>query len=203
MEEKNLQFKNLELANHYARLSCPKWNRAEDVVEDKILGWMYRHSRRKNRKKYQAMIIPGEGTNTYPWPFSDPNFANWEEDDSSENYSLVSDPSGCVIKYATSYCAWKIYETTGRWPQRKTHVRMDAKNWRFFLKEAGYGEIVAHPSIGGKFVGINPRIGEYGFVVWYEGESKDMGEVVVSSYKNKEFFFGTVNFAEYDWIKIA
>lgn len=195
------QGKNVDLANYYARLSCPKWNRA---ANGKLLGWLYRHSRRKNRKKYRDMMLPNnDNGNTYPWPFCDPEFANWEEDDSAENYSLISDPSGCVVKYATSYCAWKIFEATGQWPQRKTKIRMDAKNWRTFLREAGYGEIVAHPSVGGKYVGINPRFGEWGIVVWYEGDGTNPDQVVVSSYVDKKFYYTQVNFAEYDWIKIS
>lgn len=198
----NLQQKNVELANYYARMSCPKWNNAGGGIEEKLFGWYYRHKRRSFRKKYRAMLIPGEGANTYPWPFSDQNFANWEEDDAPETYSLVSDPSGCVVKYATSYCAWKIYETTGVWPQRKTHIRMDAKNWKQFLREAGYGEMVARPTVGGKYVGINPKMGPWGYVVWYEGDDKEASCVVVSSYRSKQFILESVSFIDYDWIKI-
>ena len=148
------------------------------------------------------MIIPGQGANTYPWPFSDEDFANWDEDDSPENYSLISDPSGCVVKYATSYCAWKIYEVTGTWPQRKTHIRMDAKNWQLFLGEAGYNEVVELPTAPGRYVGINPDEGEFGMVVWYEGDAVVPGLVVISTYKNKKFYVGTDETTAYKWIKI-
>jgi len=194
--------RNLDLANYHARLSCPKWNRAETTLENKVFGVFHKWSRRSHRRKYRAMLIPGQGANTYPWPFSDEGFANWDEDDSPESYSLVSDPSGCVVKYATSYCAWKIYEVTGTWPQRKTHIRMDAKNWQQFLGEAGYNEVVEFPAIGGRYVGINPDEGEFGVVVWYEGDAVVPGLVVISTYKNKKFYIGTDKIAAYKWIKI-
>ena len=201
--ENGCNARNIDLANYYARMSCPKWNRAEGGLSKKILGVFYKHSRRRFRKKYRQMIIPSQGVNTYPWPFCAPDFANWEEDDDPDNYSLVSDPSGCVVKYATSYCSWKIFEATGVWPQKKTKIRMDAKNWKQFLKEAGHGEIVAHPSVGGKYVGINPHIEPYGLVVWYEGDDAVAGQVVVSSYINKQFVLERVNFVDYDWIRIC
>lgn len=107
--------KNIKIANFFAKKSCTKWNKN-------------RFSRRISRKIYRKMAdcywYSHEGQakvamyktghhqiNTYPWPYSDEEFAKWPEDDDSDNYTLISDQSGCVVKYATSYCAWKILLT--------------------------------------------------------------------------------------------
>ena len=193
----------LARANRYAQMSCTRWNRAKSPIVKKLFGWLYKASRRKNREKYRAMLIPGEGENTYPWPFCDYGFADWPEDDSPEGYSLISDPSGCVIRYSTSYCAWKIYEQTGRWPQKTAKIRLDAKNWIRFLREAGYPDIVAYPSVGGKYVGIKPDVGEFGLCVWFEGEAPEKDMAVASSYVDKVFFLDTVKVADFTWVRIV
>ncbi|MBR3236540.1 hypothetical protein IKF92_02595 [Candidatus Saccharibacteria bacterium] len=138
---------------------------------------------------------------TYPLPYSHPDFANWEEDNSKEDYSLVPDQSNCVVKHDTSYVAYKIYEATGSWPQKKTKEEIDAKNWGQFLKEAGYETIVEKPIKNGYFVGINPDKGEHGIVVWYEGTLID-GSVITTTYKNKTYTINKENPSDFIWIKI-
>lgn len=223
-----------DLANYYAKMSCTMWNRSvwepktkfgrafKKAVIDKI----YRLSRRYYRKKYQFMaqtaaesrgsrmqfwtdtIALSRGAvlpNTYPWPYVDRHFADWEESDEPEHYTLISDPSGCVVKYSTSYCAWKIYELTGKWPKRKTRIRMDAKNWLGFLNEAGYSVVMNMPSPGHHFVGIDPRAGEWGLTVWYE-KSMPGGAVSVSSYVDKGYEVWTIKaddvLNKYIWVQI-
>lgn len=222
-----------DLANYCAKMSCTKWNRSvwepktrlgkayKKAVVDKI----YRMSRRHYRRKYQYMAqtaaeskglemrfwTPGVAAtsgavmpNTYPWPYNDRHFADWEESDDPDGYSLISDPSGCVVKYATSYCAWKICELTGKWPQRKTRVRMDAKNWVGFLLEAGYGTVVDLPDLGGHYVGINPQEGEWGLVVWYEKHTPS--GISVSSYVDKMYRVWTIKaddaLNKFIWVQI-
>lgn len=223
----------IDLANYYAKMSCTKWNRSiwepksnpGMAFKKEVVDNIYRLSRRYYRLKYQEMAersaessdllkfwVP-EATgniaslpNTYPWPYNDRHFADWEESDEDNNYTLISDPSGCVVKYATSYCAWKIREATGEWPQRKTRIRMDAKNWIRFLTEAGYETVVNEPVPHHHFVGIDPREGEFGLVVWYERCLSD-GRISVSSYVNKEYRDWTIGPEEvlnrYIWVKIT
>lgn len=224
----------LDLANFYAKMSCTKWNRS--VWEPKtslgkaykkaVVDKFYRLSRKHYRKKYQAMAQTAAETknwmkfwtpmveggaltplpNTYPWPYNDRHFADWEESDETDNYTLISDPSGCVVKYATSYCAWKIYELTGCWPKRKTRIRMDAKNWVTFLDEAGYSVIDDTPVPGHHYVGVNPREGQWGLVVWYEKTLEPKAKISVSSYIEKRYQVWSINLAEmldkYIWIRI-
>lgn len=203
-----------DLANEYAKMSCTKWNRSiwepktklGKAYKEAVVDKLYRMSRRRYRRKYQAMAQYAADTknpktifwtdtmqrtgltvlpDTYPWPYNDRHFADWEESDELDNYTLISDPSGCVVKYATSYCAWKIYELTGKWPKRISRIRMDAKNWINFLAEAGYSYIVDYPQPGKHYVGINPREGEFGLVVWYE---KPLAKgLSVSSYVDKRY----------------
>ena len=197
----------LEEVNKMAMKSCPRWN-------------SLKHDRRLYKAKYQGIaeaywnspehqeIIQqskdGWIVNTYPWPYSDPGFANWEEDCSDEGYSLVSDQSGCIIKYSTSYVAWKIFEATGKWPQKTTAKRLEARKWLQFLREAGYKIIVNKPEPNGKYVGVNPYVGKWGIVVWYEftEPGTPIEEACVSTYENKQFTIKYIRTSEYTWVKI-
>lgn len=196
----------LEEVNKMAMKSCPRWNSL------KLSRRMYRAKYRGvaeaywNSPEHQSLIQQykdGWLVDTYPWPYSDPGFANWEEDSSDEGYSLISDQSGCVVKYATSYVAWKIFEATGKWPQKTTAKRLDAKKWVQFLSEAGYKTIVKKLEPDGKYVGINPNIGKWGLVVWYEYTvDTPIEEACVSTYENKLFTIRFVRTSEYVWVKI-
>lgn len=215
----NLQEKLLE-ANTYARMSCTRWNKPRNRFEKKFLANFFRFRRRKFRMKYREMAREywesdqhqklmdyyrsgHTGVDTYPWPYSSPLFADWDESDEADDYSLISDQSGCVVKYATSYVAWKIFEATGAWPQRKTNVRMDARNWGQFLAEAGYSEVVEKPTEPKHFVGIDPEEGEWGSVVWFERTNINMdGCVIVSTYRDKRYVYETVNAKNYIWVQI-
>lgn len=199
--------RNLKQVNEWAMKSCPKWN--PNVF-----------SRRKYRKKYreaaqecwespewQRLIRDYKAgqrqLNTYPWPYADPKFADWEEDDSRKGYNLISDQSGCVIKHSTSYCAWKIFEATGQWPQKLTDQRLDAKNWQRFLAEAGYPKVVERLSRNHCYVGIKPDEGEFGLVVWAESIELAIGGVNVSTYVDRQYKFMTVDSRLYTWVEIS
>lgn len=202
------------LANDWARMSCSKWNRCVweprtilgKLYKIGVLDKLYRASRRYFRRKYQRLAETENDRlsvdKNYSWLYGHPDFADWEEDDNSETYSLISDPSGCVVKYATSYCAYQIFKTTGEWPQRKTRRRMDAKDWQTFLREAGYTEIVESLDVGHSYVGIKPDEGEWGLVVWFEGKTKD-GKIMVSTYRDKKPSHEKVKKSEYLWVKIT
>ena len=189
--------------NNWAKNSCTKWNKS------RILRKINREKYRRAAEQYwegpgrelSEAYASGEIIDTYPWPYSDPDFANWEEDDSLENYNLISDQSLCVVKYATSYCAWKIFEETGVWPQKKSKERLDACRWLQFLNEAGYHSTVSVPTNGHRYVGINPNDGEWGVVVWFEKELGD-GDILVSSYIDKSYKIYPVKPDEYIWVFI-
>ncbi|MBR3248482.1 hypothetical protein IKF89_00405 [Candidatus Saccharibacteria bacterium] len=196
----------IEQVNEWARLSCPKWNK------NKLSRRHYRAKYRNAAKEYwespEGQRITefykydgylGTGTNTYPWPYREPDFANWAEDGSDDGYNLISDQSGCVIKYATSYCAWKIFEATGTWPQKTSSERLDAKRWLQFLAEAGYAKVVNHPTNNHHYVGINPDEGEWGIVVWFECDDifTLKPNILVSSYINKKYQIWYANSDDY------
>lgn len=76
------------------------------------------------------------------------------------------DPAAFYNRECTSYCAWKVYEYTGRWLTQTQES--NAKNWGAMLQRNGY-KPVSKPSGSGKFVGILPDSGPYGHVYWWEG----------------------------------
>ena len=135
---------------------------------------------------------------TYPWPYCDQKFADWKK----EPDSLVLDPSGCIIKDSTSYCAWKIYEKVGAWPNKNSGSFVKAKDWFQFLQKAGYTEVAEQLDCDASYVGINPDDGEDGIVVWFESLVKP-NDVVISGYKNGKFFTEVKHVASYIWIKIT
>ena len=145
--------------------------------------------RYKNRNAVDS--IDHRFINTYPWPYNDVAFATFVDMNDPETYVL--DQSGCPVKDATSYVAYKIYEETGKWPQG-THQN----NWQDFLAEAGYKSVMPKPTYGCRFVGI----GREGQVVWAEGGEMPGGGVPVSSYVNGRHWTSTVKSGEYLWIKI-
>lgn len=201
----------LSLVNRWAKLSCDKWNKSR--LLRRFYRMLYRRAARKYwesphaRKRTQQYQDVYYYFDTYPWPYSDPKFANWEEDDTTGNYTLITDQSNFVIKYATSYCAWKIFESTGHWPQRQSHQRFDAKRWQEFLAEAGYETVVTEPQRGHRYIGIEEHSQrEYGEVVWFEkpNDSAEDGHasVIVSTYRDKKYFCGVINPSRYLWIQI-
>ena len=191
--------KNLRQANRYA------WNSVSANQNIRVV-------RLISRKLYQNMAenwatenyVHDEmgAINTYPWPYSDPKFADWEEDDSLDHYTLISDPSGFAIKDSTSYCAWKIREFTGQWPKRPNQ-HCSAKNWEEFLAYNGYVKKVERPVDDHHFVGIDPDgYKECGKVVWFH---MNFGAyTIVSTYLDHRYVWDErANYNDYTWIQIS
>lgn len=197
----------LGTVNRWAQKSCPKWNK--NRLSRKFYRFKYRQEANKyiRSKKHKRMVErykSGETTlDTYPWPYCHQNFALWRESDDSDDYSLISDQSGCVVKYSTSYVAYKISEHTGYWPQKRSRVRLDAKDWVQFLAEAGYTTIVDTPKYNKRYVGVlrEPSDYEYGLVVWYECDLPD-GKFAVSTYVGKRYRRMTVRAKDCIWVEI-
>ncbi|MBQ6486718.1 hypothetical protein IJI76_03310 [Candidatus Saccharibacteria bacterium] len=213
----------IDTINYWAKMSCPAWNSSKHpnslfsrLIGNKIHQVSRRHYRKLYRKAAEdwwmgttgrqtiAQYKSGyHGVNTYPYPYCDNRFADWPESDNPKTYNLISDQSGCVIKYATSYVAWKIFEETGRWPQKRTAERLDAKRWKQFLSEAGYMATTRQLLSGHHYVGVNPKKGEFGLVVWFEGIDEDLpNHVKISTYYNHEHLFSSVVAHEYEWVII-
>ena len=156
-----------------------------------------------------AKMKRGDILDTYPRFYQNISrmaSASWTESDDEDNYSLVPDPSRSVVGYATSYCAYKIKETTGSWPKRTSKgKRFDANNWVAFLREAGYYEVDHQPSKNFYYVGVRTHpCHTYGEVVWLERyEDKSVGSVLVTTYDQKTFVPKIVRAPDYVWVKIA
>lgn len=126
----------------------------------------------------------GGFANTYPEPYR------------SAAQDSMLDPSTCYNRECVSYCAWKIYELTCKWPKRTGG--MNAKYWVQRLAENGYGKIVARPQNGGKYVGVS-TVGQYGHVVWFEEEN------VITEYNYASrgaFSVRVINLNAYTWVEI-
>lgn len=126
-------------------------------------------------------------TNTYP--------------DSPKRYrsapkDSLMDPSTCYNRECVSYCAWKIFELTGKWPNRTGG--MSAKYWIQRLAENGYTKVVDKPQNGGRYVGVSTA-GEYGHVLWYEeGEIISEYNYVISG----GFSVRAIDLSAYKWVEI-
>lgn len=198
----------LDLVNNWALRSCPANNRNP-------------FSRRINRQKYRdAAQTYWEGAahrrlvakyfrgyhdlDTYPWPYSDYRFADWEECADNDGYNLISDQSDFVIRHSTSYCAYKIFELTGKWPKKySVGYHAHAKNWQQFLYEAGYKQEVINLIPSQHYVGIAPTYGEFGLVVWAEGPVNETTHTLyVSTYLEKHHHYFEALVADYIWIQI-
>lgn len=199
--------RKLYLANYHAEKSLPRWNQN-------------RLSRVYHRKKYHAMVDrwyrSKEGkrvlaahkempklNNPYPWPLYDPHFADWDEDDSSDNYSLTCDPAKMVTKWSTSYCACMIRAVTGKWLKYDAGKR-DANNWVMVLEANGYNKIVRVPEYDRYYVGIlkdeNADDG-HGLVVWFE-ERKN-GLITYSTYQNHQYVVSMERANRFVWVEIT
>lgn len=210
---------DLNKLNDCAKRSCPKWisnkfirnyNRERilnatkeywetDQFQDIILEYKNLHQNCldiQDETGYCYKLI-----NTYPWPYSDPNFAIWDEYNNSED-TLIYDQSKCVIRESTSYVAWKIFEATGTWPSPTDLIWIKPSDYFKFLAESGYREIVDLPKDTGYYVGINKTPEEYGQVLWYEGITKDHSRIISSTYKNRSHIYVGSSPKEYTWIKI-
>ena len=208
----------LEQVNKWAKKSCTKWNK------NRLTRRHYREKYRNAAKEFwesssfQEVIRfykeMDRHTNTYPWPYRDENFANWEEDDSKGNYTLVCDNAGFVVKNSASYCAWKISELTGKWPTRPDFMEScDAKHWHQLLFHNNYRNTVKRPEPGKHYVGIASSQGEHGECVWFEGfddgdgrvecANDTGGKIVYSTYRDKKYTLGAAPTEWYIWVEIG
>lgn len=122
--------------------------------------------------------------NTYPEPYR------------SKPQDSIFDPSGCYNRECVSYCAWKIYELTGKWLVK--YASMNARNWAQRLAENGYTKVVDKPLAGGKYVGVS-EAGLYGHVVWAEEGD------IISEYNYVipgGFSVRQINTSAYKWVEI-
>lgn len=122
-------------------------------------------------------------TNTYPEPYR-----------SARKDSLI-DPSTCYNRECTSYCAWKVKETTGSWLKRTGD--MNAKNWIYRLPENGFKTRVSSPN-GAKCIGVRTS-GKHGHVVWSNGT------LTITDYNwnsDGNFREHVVKSADYKWFVI-
>ena len=196
------------LANFLAKYSLPTFNKNRPLRAlcrqgYWFLGELYHRFSPLHRRNL-SMMENGEILDTYPWPYSDMFFGRCIESE-DEIYSAVVDPSGCVTKSVTSYCAYKIKETTGHWPKCESKQRrFDAKDWREFLREAGYWEVDEYPSKNFYYVGIRDSIlRPYGEVVWFERYEREPECVLVTTYDQRTFVPKIVRTPDYIWVKIA
>lgn len=142
--------------------------------------------------------------NTYPWPLCDVDFAAWQK---YEEERLITDPSNCIVRDSTSYVAYKIFEETGKCPKAKGKKRYAPQKWISFLGEAGYTHVLdTHFQVKqpGHYVGINPRFGKEGIVVWFEGATVGRSQrFEVSTYVDGIYQFWHIDPLDYPyWIKI-
>ncbi|MDO4978718.1 MAG: hypothetical protein Q4E47_01005 [Candidatus Saccharibacteria bacterium] len=211
---------NIETVNKYAKRSLSAYNK---------IGPLRRYYRKKVYKiseqyadfdlEDKEICTSADYVNTEPWPFSDPNFCPWLEDDNPKHYTLFPDPAGFVNGYATSYVSFKFYQTTGKWLQKtpiseemgqlakefevKSQHKFDARNWRSLLTMNGYINRVAKPEPGHRYIGINPHFGEFGLVVWYEDDAQLVANSsIVTTKYNRDFKAIAVLNEDYIWIKI-
>lgn len=174
----------LRLANFFAKYSCTRWNqsrlarrccragyRALSTIVTKLRRFeAYKIAAPAREIKHAVTLAPADANNSYPWPYCDPEFAPWEEDDSPDGYNLITDPANFVIRRSTSYCAWKIYEATGRWPTNhgSERRRFDARDWEEFLQMNYCYRRRSGEDVLDHAVGIIADEGEFGQVVWLE-----------------------------------
>lgn len=121
--------------------------------------------------------------NTYPEPYR------------SRPKDSCIDPSTCYNRECTSYCAWKVKETTGSWLKRTGD--MNAKNWIYRLPENGFKTRVSSPN-GAKCVGVRTS-GKHGHVVWSNGT------LTITDYNwnyDGNFREHVVKSADYTWFVI-
>lgn len=169
------------VANVFAFLSCPMWNPIGPVrhvsrgayrwlAENRFMYCLYMRKHGVRGWQIANYAHLRFSIDTYPPLYADKHFAPWEEvadPDDPKRYNLISSRGKQVIRHPAAYCAYKIRELTGKYPQRLTDKRFDSADWVEFLAEAGYRTIADRPRPRHHYVGVMPGEGEYGTVVWF------------------------------------
>ncbi len=172
-------------ANFFAKYSTVRWNRIRVLRTLSRQAYlaianhqMHSFEQYELSRRY-AKWTCGHMINTYPGPYCDLSFAPWLEDDQlaadparrERDDALVVDRLGFVVRHSPSYCAWKIYEQTGRWLKCPAGFYWHARYWQELLTVAnGFTAVPPDSSLenGHHYVGILPEAGEHGLVVWFE-----------------------------------
>ena len=198
--------KNLRTMNYYAVMSTTVRN--INGLSRRFYRMLYRNGIKRycNSSEWRDILMEHEKNpdiNPYPWPLFEPDFASWEESDAYATYSLISDPSGMVVKYSTSYCACMIYGYTGKWLEYEPGKR-DANNWVSVLSANGFNRVVAAPRRGGKYVGLlkdETADNGHGLVVWFDDIKDKL--VRYSTYQNHRYHVSKDFALRFVWIEIC
>lgn len=202
----------LNAINHWARLSCDRWNKNQ--LSRRVYRKLYQRAAKKCwespawRKKTEQYQDGYYYFDTYPWPYNHPCFANWGESSTPGDSTLVLDQAGFVIKTGASYCAWKIYESTGRWLRNDVmHLPYHGELVSLYLLQNGYHVVTAlEPRRGCRYIGVGNHDSEAkDEAVWFEKpcDRQDGREgVIASTYRGQKYFCGSVNPKDYTWIQI-
>lgn len=149
----------LKLANFCAKHSVKKYNSC-------------RTTRVLCRVVYQFMATMSalHDPEHYPWPYHDPQFPGFEEDDDA----LVADVAGFVIRRSPSYMVWKIWLTTRKILHKRKGTHCHAKEWCEFLDSYGFQRAdIQRDDLGlhnrdSHYIGVSPDEGEFGQLYWFE-----------------------------------
>lgn len=168
----------IKIANFFAKGSCSAWQSSRTI-------------RRICRKIYRTIMETG----ARDYPYVDTDFAYWPESNGDGTYSLITDSADFVIRRSPSYVAWRMKQTTGKWPKLPTPGKripgendFDAKHWDEVLEFNGWTK-VDQPicdGCGTHFVGVIPNFGDFGQVVWFESDGclKGANGWITTTYKN-------------------
>ena len=160
----------------------------------------------------QERLEAGDLVDTYPWPYRERWFADWEEDEARG--TAVLDANGFIVRHDTSYCAWKVYEAVGAYilcPDGASGS--DASIWRRLLSDAGFLCVLDRPQPGRPHIGISNRLSRNPEVIWYEGYDSGLGSidreidtdgyVIFTTYRDGKYFIGTTPADRYTWIQVG
>ena len=185
--------------NLWAKKSCPRYNEDEasrkqyrEMYQDIADEWLSSSEGRKITQAYEANA--SLCINTYSQPYRNPKFPGFQQ-----SRNQVVDPSGFPIRSCESYCADKIHQETGAWPQPTSETKFNATNWQKFLAEAGYFKTVSKPKKKHHYVGISVADKN---VVWFEHVCDEPNSVKVSTYDEEIHKTKFVNTNDYIWIEI-
>ena len=195
--------KNLGQLNRWAKQACPMWEKSRAQRESFARKCQAFARSYYSSKEHQDLVREYKAGNhdidTYPWPYCDRDFADFM--DLGEPDTYVLDESGFVIRSQASYAAWRIYEVTGKWPEKQEEITPPSQ-WVQFLAKIGYNIIVEKPTSDAWYVGASAFFDKgRGFIVWAESGTTE-GVVEVSSYVNGEYWHGKTLYSNFTWVKI-